>query len=177
MSIHSIKESFEEVPTKANSALNSQIAYYKLFIFRFIGKSSYGLITFFIVAFASLLVLFFLSFATAYAIGEALGSNALGFVIVGAFYILIAVILKLNLMTKNKTYHSFEEIDNDLKILRLEKEIDRLSLTQQVSAATKSLTLGNLLANTWFSFLTNEKRWLNLAIEYALFFLFRKKLK
>ena len=93
MSIHSIKETFEEVPTKASSALNSQIAYYKLFLFRFIGKSSYGLITFFIVSFASLLVLFFLSFAGAYAIGEALGSNALGFVIVGAFYVLIAVII------------------------------------------------------------------------------------
>ena len=93
MSIHSIKESFEEVPTKANSALNSQIAYYKLFIFRFIGKSSYALITFFIVAFVSLLVLFFLSFAIAYAVGEALGSNALGFAIVGAFYILIAIIV------------------------------------------------------------------------------------
>ena len=93
MSIHSIKESFEEVPTKANSALDSQIAYYKLFIFRFIGKSSYALITFFIVAFVSLLVLFFLSFAIAYAVGEALGSNALGFAIVGAFYILIAVIV------------------------------------------------------------------------------------
>ena len=79
MSIHSIKETFEEVPTKASSALNSQIAYYKLFLFRFIGKSSYGLITFFIVSFASLLVLFFLSFAGAYATGEALGSNALGF--------------------------------------------------------------------------------------------------
>ena len=93
MSIHSIKESFEEVPTKANSALDSQIAYYKLFIFRFIGKSSYALISFFIVAFVSLLVLFFLSFAIAYAVGEALGSNALGFAIVGAFYILIAVIV------------------------------------------------------------------------------------
>ena len=93
MSIHSIKESFEEVPTKANSALDSQIAYYKLFIFRFIGKSSYALITFFIVAFVSLLVLFFLSFAIAYAIGEALDSNALGFAIVGAFYILIAIIV------------------------------------------------------------------------------------
>ena len=93
MSIHSIKESFEEVPTKANSALDSQIAYYKLFIFRFIGKSFYALITFFIVAFVSLLVLFFLSFAIAYAVGEALGSNALGFAIVGAFYILIAVIV------------------------------------------------------------------------------------
>ena len=93
MSIYSIKESFEEVPTKANSALDSQIAYYKLFIFRFIGKSSYALITFFIVAFVSLLVLFFLSFAIAYAVGEALGSNALGFAIVGAFYILIAIMV------------------------------------------------------------------------------------
>ena len=89
MSIHSIKESFEEVPTKANSALDSQIAYYKLFIFRFISKSSYALVTFFIVAFASLLVLFFLSFAIAYAVG----SNALGFAIVGAFYILIAIMV------------------------------------------------------------------------------------
>ena len=93
MSIHSIKESFEEVPTKANSALDSQIAYYKLFIFRFMSKSSYALVTFFIVAFASLLVLFFLSFAIAYAVGEALGSNALGFAIVGAFYILIAIMV------------------------------------------------------------------------------------
>ena len=58
--------------------------------FRFIGKSSYGLITFFIYAFASLLILFFLSFAGAYAIGEALGSNGLGFAIVGAFYILLS---------------------------------------------------------------------------------------
>ena len=47
-------------------------------------------------------------------------------------------------MTKNKIYRSFEEINNDLKILRLEKEIDRLSLTQQVSVAAKSLTLGSL---------------------------------
>ena len=70
-------------------------------------------------------------------------------------------------MTKNKIYRSFEEIDNDLKILRLEKEIDRLSLTQQVSAATKSLTLGNLLANTWFSFLTNEKNMLISVLSFA----------
>ena len=90
MSIHSIKESFEEVPTKANSALDSQIAYYKLFIFRFIGKSSYALITFFIVAFACLLMLFFISIAAAYAVGEAVDSIAWGFVIVGAFYIVVA---------------------------------------------------------------------------------------
>ena len=47
MAIYSIKETFVEVPTKANSAFNSQFAYYKLVLFRFISKSSYGLITFF----------------------------------------------------------------------------------------------------------------------------------
>ena len=93
MAIYSIKETFVEVPTKANSAFNSQFAYYKLVLFRFIAKSSYGLITFFVCAFASLLILCVLSLAGAYAIGEALGSNGLGFAIVGAFYILIAIMV------------------------------------------------------------------------------------
>ena len=51
----------------------------------------------------------------------------------------------------NKTYSSFEEIDNEIRLLRLEKEIDRLSLSQQVSASAESLTPKNLLANTWAS--------------------------
>ena len=93
MAIYSIKETFVEVPTKANTAFNSQFAYYKMIVFRFIAKSSYGLITFFVYAFACLLILFFLSLAGAYAIGEALGSNGLGFAIVGAFYILIAIMV------------------------------------------------------------------------------------
>ena len=77
MSIHSIKESFEEVPTKATDALDAQVAYYKLFLFRFIAQSSTGLITFFIVAFACLLMLFFISIAAAYAVGEAVHSVGL----------------------------------------------------------------------------------------------------
>ncbi|AVM50510.1 hypothetical protein [Capnocytophaga sp. oral taxon 878] len=95
MPIHSIKETFVEVPTKANSALNSQLSYYKLVLFRFIAKSSYGLISFFVYGFASLLILFFLSLAAAYAIGEALGSNGLGFAIVGAFYIVLSLVVLL----------------------------------------------------------------------------------
>ena len=95
MAIYSIKETFVEVPTKANTAFNSQFAYYKMIVFRFIAKSSYGLITFFVYAFACLLILFFLSLATAYAIGEALGSNGLGFAIVGAFYILLSLVVLL----------------------------------------------------------------------------------
>ena len=95
MAIYSIKETFVEVPTKANSALNSHVAYYKLILFRFIAKTSYGLIIFLISAFASLLVLLFLSLAVAYFIGEALNSNGLGFSIVGAFYILLSLVVLL----------------------------------------------------------------------------------
>ena len=56
----------------------------------------------------------------------------------------------------NKTYSSFEEIDNEIRLLRLEKEIDKLSFKQQVSDSVDSLTPKNLLANTWVSFLFNS---------------------
>lgn len=77
-------------------------------------------------------------------------------------------------MMKNKIYRSFEEIDTDLRILRLEKEIDRLSLTQQVSASVESLTLKNLLGGTWLSVLFKGNRWVNVLLEFGLGFLFRR---
>ena len=75
----------------------------------------------------------------------------------------------------NKTYSSFEEIDNEIRLLRLEKEIDRLSLTQQVSASAESLTPKNLLANTWVS-LFNNKRWINIALGYGMQLLVKRYL-
>ena len=80
-------------------------------------------------------------------------------------------ILKLTPKKKkmnNKTYSSFEEIDNDIRLLRLEKEIDKLSLTQQVSTSAESLSPKNLLANTWVSLLFNNKRWINIALGYGM---------
>ena len=68
----------------------------------------------------------------------------------------------------NKTYSSFEEIDNEIRLLKLEKEIDKLSLTQQVSASANSLAPKNLLANTWVSLLFNNKRWINIALGYGI---------
>ena len=75
----------------------------------------------------------------------------------------------------NKTYSSFEEIDNEIRLLRLEKEIDRLSLSQQVSASAESLSPKNLLANTLGS-LFNNKRWLNIALGYGMQFLAKRYL-
>ena len=76
----------------------------------------------------------------------------------------------------NKTYSSFEEIDNEIRLLRLEKEIDRLSLTQQVSASAESLTPKNLLADTWVSVLFNHKRWINIALGYGMQLLVKRYL-
>ena len=76
----------------------------------------------------------------------------------------------------NKTYSSFEEIDNEIRLLRLEKEIDKLSLKQQVSASAESLAPKNLLANTWVSLLFNNKRWINIALGYGMQFLSKRYL-
>ena len=78
-------------------------------------------------------------------------------------------------MMKNKIYDSFEAIDTDLKILKLEKDIHSLKLSRQLSVGKEEMTVNNLLSGTWFSIFSPKKRWLSLVIEYALFFLLRKK--
>mgnify|MGYP001669005527 FL=1 len=77
-------------------------------------------------------------------------------------------------MMKPKIYRSFGEIDTDLKILRLEKEINQITLSQQLTTSVESLSLKNLFSGTWLSFLFSQKSWLHWAIEYALIFLFRR---
>jgi len=79
------------------------------------------------------------------------------------------------MMMKNKIYNSFEAIDTDLKILKLEKDIHSLKLSRQLSVCKEEMTVNNLLSGTWFSIFSPKKRWLSLVIEYALFFLLRKK--
>lgn len=79
------------------------------------------------------------------------------------------------MMKKNKIYDSFEAIDTDLKILKLEKDIHSLKLSRQLSVCKEEMTVNNLLSGTWFSIFSPKKRWLSLVIEYALFFLLRKK--
>lgn len=93
MAKNNIKENFEEISARAGETFDSNLTYYKLFVFRFIAKSSYGLLNIFILGLASLLVLFFLSFAAAFAIGSWLNSFALGFLCMGGVYFLLACIV------------------------------------------------------------------------------------
>ena len=95
MSVQNNKETITELPAQAEETLHTNLAYYKLFLFRFIAKSANGLIMIFLLGLTALLVLFLFSYAAAYAIGSILSSDALGFLIVGAFYILVVGIVML----------------------------------------------------------------------------------
>lgn len=83
------------------------------------------------------------------------------------------------MITKNKKYQSFEEIETDLKILKLKKQIDGLYLKNNVSDLKDSLSVKNIVSNTFtnigFSFLNPKTRWMNLIVDYAIYFLLRRK--
>ena len=118
---HTIKENFEEIPAKTGEMLEANVQYYKLFVFRFIAKSAYGLMNIFVVGMTCLLVLFFLSFALAFAIGSWLNSIALGFLSVGFSYFLvtcIAFLFRKKLIEKpllNKLSEAYFKTDDDEK--------------------------------------------------------------
>ncbi|MFK8298842.1 DUF6327 family protein [Capnocytophaga cynodegmi] len=83
------------------------------------------------------------------------------------------------MITKNKKYQSFEEIETDLKILKLKKQIDGLYLKNNVSDLKDNLSVKNVVSNTFsnigFSFLNSKTRWINLIVDYAIYFLLRRK--
>ncbi len=82
-------------------------------------------------------------------------------------------------MMKNKVYQSFEEIDTDLKILKLKKEIDMLQLKNSAINLKKGLSFKGILSETFssvgLSLLNPEKRWIRLAADYVLYRFFRRK--
>ncbi|MDO5609159.1 MAG: phage holin family protein [Capnocytophaga sp.] len=93
MAFGNLKDNFEALPHRAEEVAKSNIEYYKLFVFRFIAKSSYGLLEIFIFGLVGLLVFFFVSFAIAFGVGQWIGNTALGFLIAGLFFVLLAAVI------------------------------------------------------------------------------------
>lgn len=92
MPFQSLKQTLEELPLRVEEVVRSNVAYYKLFTFNFIAKTTYGLLNVFVLSLFGLLVLFFLSLSLAFALGKWMGDNALGFLSIGIFYIFVAAI-------------------------------------------------------------------------------------
>lgn len=95
MAFEELKERINLLPTEVEDLAKSNIEYYKLTAFKHIVRSvSCGVKTI-IIGFAFLFLSFFLAIAGALALGELLGSYALGFVCIAGFFLLIILIILL----------------------------------------------------------------------------------
>ena len=95
MAFEELKENTEAIQENAKAYLETSIAYYKLWGFKVAMKSTTLILKFFLIAVCLLIILLFVSIAAAFAIGQFLGSVALGFLAVAAIYLVLALLLFL----------------------------------------------------------------------------------
>ncbi len=93
MAFQELKENTENIQEQAKAYIESTAAYYKLWGFKVAMKSTTMIIKFSLILLCFSMVLLFCSVAGALAIGIALDSYALGFLIVGGVYLVITGIL------------------------------------------------------------------------------------
>jgi cytochrome c biogenesis protein CcdA len=95
MAFEELKEHTEDIQKQAQSYIENSVAYYKLWGFKVAMKSTTMMLKFALIAMSLTMVLFFCSVAGAFAIGEALDSNALGFLIIAGIYLVISGLIFL----------------------------------------------------------------------------------
>lgn len=88
-----VKNNLQSMKSEAKAFLETNIDYYSLLGFKVVSKATGFLLKVFAISLFVAIALFFLSFAAAFAIGKALDSNTLGFLIIGTIYIVLAFIV------------------------------------------------------------------------------------
>ncbi|WP_430405577.1 competence protein [Fluviicola sp.] len=98
MAFEELKESTQQIQEETKAYVESTVQYYKLWGFQFVMKSTRMIVRFLLLGFFLMIALLFGSVAAALAIGNAIDSVALGFLIVaGAYFVLIILISFLRL--------------------------------------------------------------------------------
>jgi Cu/Ag efflux pump CusA len=95
MAFEELKEHTEDIQKQAQAYIENSVAYYKLWGFKVAMKSTTMMLKFALIAIALMMVLLFCSVAGAFAIGKALDSYALGFLIIGGVYLVVTGLLFL----------------------------------------------------------------------------------
>jgi len=95
MAFEDIRENADSVQEQAQSFINSNLAYYKLWGFKVAMKSMVTILKFTLILLCFLMVLLFGSVAAAFAIGQTMGSYTYGFLIVAGIYLLFTALLFL----------------------------------------------------------------------------------
>lgn len=95
MAFEELKEHTEDIQKETQAYIENSLAYYKLWGFKVAMKSTTMILKFALIAIALMMVLLFCSVAGAFAIGKALDSYALGFLIIAGIYLVISGLLFL----------------------------------------------------------------------------------
>lgn len=90
-----LKENIQDIREETKGLIESNIAFYKLWLFKVITQSFSALLKVLLIGMLLIIVFVFFSIAAAIAIGQALGNMAYGFLIVGGFYLLLSLIAYL----------------------------------------------------------------------------------
>ncbi|WP_417363199.1 phage holin family protein [Galbibacter sp.] len=93
MALNNLSENVEGLHTSTQEFIEKNYEYYRLSIFKKLTKGTTSMITFMIIGALLFGALLLLTFAIALFIGSWLDNLGLGFLILGGFYILIAVIV------------------------------------------------------------------------------------
>lgn len=98
MAFEELKESTGKIQEETKAYLESTVQYYKLLGFKIVMKSTRMIVRFLLLGFFLMIAFLFGSIAAALAIGNAVNSMALGFLIVaGAYFLIIILIYTLRL--------------------------------------------------------------------------------
>lgn len=98
MAFEELKESTGKIQEETKAYVESTVQYYKLWGFNIVMKSARMIVRFILLGFFLMIAFLFGSIAAALAIGDALDSLALGFLIVaGAYFVLILLLYFLRL--------------------------------------------------------------------------------
>jgi len=95
MAFEELKNQSGRIQEETRAYIETTFAYYKLWGFKIAMKSTTMTVKAVLIVLCITMVLLFGSVAAALAIGQALASNALGFLIVGGIYLLILLIIIL----------------------------------------------------------------------------------
>ena len=112
MALEEFKEQTEDIHDQTQAFIQSSVAYYKLWGFKVAMKSTTMILKSVLILLCFSMVLLFCSFAVAFAIGNFLGSYAMGFLIVAAIYLVLTGFLFLikDKIIEGKIMKNFSEI-------------------------------------------------------------------
>ncbi len=92
MAIDDLKKDLIEADADIRSYLKHSEEYFKLKVFKALMRAITSFSHFFILGAILLMGMFFISIAVSYVIGDAMGNALYGFLIVGGFYVILAVL-------------------------------------------------------------------------------------